>query len=279
MMGLLLRQRTALPGFGLTLGLAVSYLGLIVLVPLSSLVLKSASDGWRAFWEKVTDERVLASLRLTFQSSLIAAVINAAFGSLVAWVLVRYRFVGRRIIDSLIDIPFALPTAVSGIVLTTLYAENGWLGDPLERHGVHVVNTPTGIVLAMTFIGLPFVVRTLQPAIAEIDHEVEEAAAVLGAGRWATFRRVILPGLTPPLLTGFALSFARAIGEYGSVIFIAGNLPMKTEITPLLIVIKLEEYDYSGAAAVAVVMLAISFVLLLAINLLQRWSARRLGAL
>ncbi len=277
-MPLLLRQRSALPGFGLTLGLAVTYLGLIVLVPLSSLFLKSATAGWAQFWQTVTDERVLASLRLTFQSSLVAALANAVFGTLVAWVLVRYRFPARRFLDAIIDIPFALPTAVSGIALTALYAPNGWLGKPLAQWGLNVAFTPLGIIVAMTFIGLPFVVRTLQPAIEEIENETEEAATVLGASRLQTFRRVIFPSLLPPLLTGFALAFARALGEYGSVIFIAGNMPMISEITPLLIVIKLEQYDYAGAAGVAVVMLVISFALLVAINLLQRWSARRLGA-
>jgi sulfate/thiosulfate transport system permease protein len=271
-----LKHRRVLPGFGLTLGFTLLYLSLIVLIPLSTLALKTASMGWGPFWATVTSPRVLASYRLTFGASLVAATVNAVFGLIVAWVLVRYRFPGQRLVDALVDLPFALPTAVAGIALTSLYAPNGWLGRPLqEAFGVKVAFTPLGIVMALTFIGLPFVVRTLQPVIEDLDVEVEEASASLGAGRRQTFARVILPALLPAWITGFALAFARALGEYGSVVFIAGNMPMKTEITSLLIITKLEQYDYAGATAIAVVMLTASFLLLGAINRLQSWTSGR----
>jgi len=269
------RQRSVLPGFGLTLGYTVLYLSLIVLIPLSCLFLKSASLTWSQFCDEVFAPRVLASYRLSFGGAFLGAMINAIFGFLVAWVLVRYRFPGKRLVDALVDLPFALPTAVAGIALTTLYAPNGWFGQYLEPLGIKVAFTPLGVVVALTFIGLPFVVRTLQPVLEDLELEVEEAAASLGANRWQTFQRIILPAVTPALITGFALAFARAIGEYGSVIFIAGNMPMVSEITPLLIVTKLEQYDYAGATAIAAVMLLISFVLLLAINGLQSWGQRR----
>jgi sulfate/thiosulfate transport system permease protein len=272
----MVKHRRVLPGFGLTLGFTLLYLSLIVLIPLSTLALKTASMGWGPFWATVTSPRVVASYRLTFGASLVAAVINAVFGLIVAWVLVRYRFPGQRLVDALVDLPFALPTAVAGIALTMLYAPNGWLGRPLqEAFGTKVAFTPLGIVVALTFIGLPFVVRTLQPVIEDLDVEVEEAAASLGAGRRQTFARVIVPALLPAWITGFALAFARALGEYGSVVFIAGNMPMKTEITSLLIITKLEQYDYAGATAIAMVMLAASFLLLGAINRLQSWTSRR----
>jgi sulfate transport system permease protein len=264
-----------LPGFGLALGFTLLYLSLVVLVPLSTLFWKSASLGPADFWRAVSAPRVLASYKLTLGASLAAAAINAAFGLLVAWTLVRYRFPGRRVMDALVDLPFALPTAVAGITLTTLLAPNGWLGAPLARVGVTAAFTPLGVTLALTFIGLPFVVRTLQPVIETLDPEVEEAAESLGATRLQTIFRVVLPALIPAWLTGFALAFARALGEYGSVVFIAGNMPMKTEITPLLIVTKLEQYDYAGATAIASVTLAASFLMLFAINRLQSWSARR----
>ena len=272
------KRHSVLPGFGLTMGFTLTYLSLIVLIPLSTLVFKSATLGPAAFSAVVTSSRVVASYKLTFAASLAAAAINAIFGLVVAWVLARYRFPGRRLVDALVDLPFALPTAVAGIALTALYAENGWLGRPLAELGIKVAYTPLGITVALTFIGLPFVVRTLQPVIEDLDPEVEEAAASLGASRAQTFARVILPALLPAWLTGFALAFARAVGEYGSVIFIAGNMPMKTEITPLLIITKLEQYDYAGATAVAVVMLLVSFVLLLVINGLQAWQRRNAGA-
>lgn len=268
-------QPSVIPGFGITLGLSLFWLCLIVLVPLAGLFLKSATLGWDGFWNTVLTPRVLASLRLTFGASLIAASVNAVLGLLVAWVLVRYRFPGRRIVDALIDIPFALPTAIAGIALTTLWAENGWLGSLLAPYGIKVSFTPLGIVIALIFIGLPFVVRTVQPVLQDFDREVEEAAESLGATPWQVFSRVIWPSILPATLTGFALAFARALGEYGSVIFIAGNLPMISEITPLLIVIKLEEFAYGGAAAIAAVMLMASFLLLLLINVLQRWAERR----
>ena len=267
-------RHRVLPGFGLSLGFTVLYAAVIVAVPLSTLLLRSAALGPAGFWAAVTAPRVVASYRLTFGASLAAAVINAVFGIVVAWVLVRHRFPGRRLMDALVDLPFALPTAVAGITLTTLYAENGWLGRPLARAGIKVAFTPLGVVTALTFIGLPFVVRTVQPVLEGLDPEVEEAAASLGASRWQTFRRVVLPALLPAWVTGFTLAFARALGEYGSVVFIAGNMPMKTEIAPLLIVTKLEQYDYGGATAIAVVMLTASFLLLLAINRLQSWAAR-----
>jgi sulfate transport system permease protein len=277
-MKLALKRRTILPGFGLTLGFTVLYLGLIVLIPLLALVLKSTAMTWERFWETVSDPRLLAAYRLSFGASLAAATINLVFGLIVAWVLVRYRFPGRRLVDALIDLPFALPTAVAGIALTALYAGSGWIGRRLEPLGLEVAFTPLGVVVALTFIGLPFVVRTLQPVLEDLDPEIEEAAASLGATRAQAINRVILPELWPVLLTGFSLAFARALGEYGSIIFISGNMPMKTEIVPLLMVMKLEQFDYAGATAIAVVMLAASFVLLLTINLLQWWSGHRHSA-
>lgn len=272
-----LRKHSVLPGFGLTLGYTVTYLSLIVLIPLAALFLKSVSIGWEPFWNAVTSPRVIASYKLTFGTSLIAAGLNAFFGFIVAWTLVRYQFFGKRFIDAIVDLPFALPTAVSGIALTSIYSKNGWVGHWLDQIGIKTVYNPTGIVIALTFIGLPFVVRTLQPALSDLDKELEEAAASLGAKRWQTFWYVILPTVFPALLTGFAMAFARAVGEYGSVVFISGNMPMKTEITSLLITSKLEQYDMVGATAIAVVMLAISFLILLLINLLQWWSAKRKG--
>jgi sulfate/thiosulfate transport system permease protein len=269
------KAHTVLPGFNLALGFAVLYLSLIVLIPLSSLFFKTAELGFGGFWNVVTSDRVVASLRVTFVTSFIAAGINAIFGLIVAWVLVRYTFPGKRIIDALVDLPFALPTAVAGITLATIYAPNGWIGHYFAAHGIKIAYTPTGIVLALTFIGLPFVVRTVQPVLADVEAEVEEAAASLGAGRWDVFRRVIFPAVFPALLAGFAMALARAIGEYGSVIFIAGNMPYISEIAPLLIVSKLEQYDYAGATAIAIAMLLISFALLLIINGLQWWSLRK----
>ena len=268
-------MKRVLPGFGLSLGCTLVYLSLLVLLPLSGLAVKSSSLSFAQFWDIASGERALASYRVTFGASLLAASINAFFGLIVAWVLVRYRFPGKRLVDSLVDLPFALPTAVAGITLATLYAGNGWVGRHLEPLGVKVAFTPLGIVVALTFISLPFVVRTLQPVIEDIEPEVEEAAATLGASRWQTFWRVLLPGVFPALLTGFALAFSRAIGEYGSVIFIAGNMPLVSEITPLLIISKLEQYDVVGATALASVMLVISFVLLLGVNALQWWAANR----
>ena len=267
-------QNNVLPGFGPTLAYTLFYLSLIVLIPLSALVFKSAGMTWLDFWSTITAPRVLASYRVTFGMALLAALVNAIFGTLVAWVLARYHFFGRKVIDALVDLPFALPTAVAGITLATIYSGNGWIGRYLEPRGIKIANTPLGILVAMTFIGLPFVVRTVQPVVEEIDSALEEAAACLGANRWQTFRLVLLPLLLPSLLTGFALSFARAVGEYGSIIFIAGNMPMVSEITPLLIITKLEQYDYKGATALALVMLLVSFTLLFVINLLQRWSRR-----
>lgn len=264
-----------MPGFNLSLGFALLYLGLIVLIPLSAAFLKTFTMTWAAFWSAVTSERVLASYKLSFGASLIGAFLNVIFGGIVAWVLVRYRFPGKKIIDALVDLPFALPTAVAGIALTALYSPNGWLGRYLEPLGIKVAFTPLGIVVALTFIGLPFVVRTVQPVLEEAERELEEAAASLGASRLQTFLRVILPTILPALLTGFALAFARATGEYGSVIFIAGNMPMVSEITPLLIITKLEQYDIAGATAIAVVMLAVSFLMLLTINVLQAWTRKR----
>jgi sulfate transport system permease protein len=269
--------RRVLPGFRVTLGFTIFYLILIVLGPLVTIPIRGFSEGWAPFWTSVTDERVIAAFRVTLLSSFAAACVNGVFGALIAWVLVRYPFPARRVFDALIDLPFALPTAVAGITLTALYAPNGWLGEPLAALGVTVAFTPLGIVIALIFIGLPFVVRTLQPVIEGLDVEIEEAATSLGATRGQVIRRVILPYLFPAWLTGFALAFARAIGEYGSVVFIAGNIPMVSEITPLLIVTKLQQYDYAGATAVAFVLMTISFVLLLAINVLQGWSARRLA--
>ena len=266
--------RRVLPGFGLSMGVTLAYLSLIVLIPLAAVFIKSASLGWSEFWHVATTPRVMASYRLSFGASLLAAAINVVFGLMLAWSLVRYNFPGRRIIDALIDLPFALPTAVAGIALTALYAPNGWLGHYLELIGIKVAFTPLGVLVALVFIGVPFVVRTVQPVLEDLDIEFEEAAASLGATRLQTIRRVVLPALGPALLTGFALAFARAVGEYGSVIFIAGNLPMISEITPLIIITKLEQYDYAGATAVAAVMLIVSFVLLLIINALQAWTAR-----
>ena len=268
------RKHGVLPGFGLALGFTLFYLTLVVLVPLSTLFWKSAGLGWAGVWGAVSSPRVVASYKLTFGASLVAACVNGVFGLVVTWVLVRYRFPGRRLMDALVDLPFALPTAVAGITLTTLYAPNGWLGAPLAALGIKAAFTPLGITLAMTFIGLPFVVRTLQPVLEDLDPEVEEAAASLGADRTQTLWRVVLPALFPAWITGFALAFARALGEYGSVVFIAGNMPMKTEVTPLLIITKLEQYDYAGATAIAAVTLVASFLLLLAINRLQSWTAR-----
>jgi sulfate transport system permease protein len=269
-----LKQRSVLPGFGLTMGFTLMYLSLIVLIPLGALLLKSSSITWHDFYRAVTDPQVVASYKLSFGASLVAALINAVFGFLVAWVLVRYSFPGKRFLDAIVDLPFALPTAVSGIVLTSLYSSNGWIGRWLSPLGIEVAYTRLGVVVALTFIGLPFVVRTLQPALEDLDPEIEEAAASLGAGRLAAFRRVILPAVLPALLAGFALSFARGLGEYGSVVFIAGNKAMETEITPFLIVTKLDNLDYAAATAIGVVMLAASFVLLLLINVLQWWSRR-----
>jgi sulfate transport system permease protein len=274
-MRLSLRDHSVLPGFGLAMGFTLLYLGLIVLLPLSAAFIKTTALTWAQFWDTVTEPRVLASYRVSFGASLAAACVNAVFGLLVAWVLVRYRFPGKRVVDALVDLPFALPTAVAGIALTALYATNGWVGRLFEPLGVKIAFTPLGVFVALTFIGLPFVVRTVQPVLEDIEPELEEAAATLGASRLQTFVRVLFPTVLPALLTGFALAFARAVGEYGSVIFIAGNMPMISEITPLLIITKLEQYDYAGATALAVVMLTVSFVLLLLINLLQWWSRRR----
>lgn len=270
-----LKEHSILPGFGLALGFTIMYMGFLVLIPLSTIFLKTAELGWGQFWELATQPRLVASYKLSFGASLIAASINAVFGMLVAWVLVRYNFPGKRIIDGLIDLPFALPTAVAGIALTTLYAKNGWLGQPLGLWGIKAAFTPFGIVIALTFIGLPFVVRMVQPVLETLDKEVEEAAVSLGAGRFDTFVKVIFPEIMPALLSGFALSFSRALGEYGSVVFISGNMPMRTEITPLLIMTKLEQYDYVGANAIAAVMLLVSFLLLFLINVLQWWSSTR----
>lgn len=270
-------RRSVIPGLGLTLGLTVTYLTLVVLIPLAALILRPWELGLSGFIDAVTAPRVLAALRLSFGTAFLAAVVNAVFGLAVAWMLVRYDFPLKRAVDAMVDLPFALPTAVAGIALTALYAPNGWIGRMLEPLGLKVAFTPLGVVVALTFIGLPFVVRTVQPVLEDLDRELEEAAASLGASRWETFRRVILPVITPALLTGFALAFARAVGEYGSVIFIAGNMPMVSEIAPLLIVIELEEYDYAGAAAIGTTMLLAAFVLLLIINLLQRWTRRWAG--
>ncbi len=264
-----------MPGFNLSLGFTLLYLGLIVLIPLSAVFLKTFAMTWDAFWHAISSPRVVASYKLSFGTSLIGAVLNVMFGGIVAWVLVRYRFPGKKIIDALVDLPFALPTAVAGIALTALYSPNGWIGRYLEPLGIKVAFTPLGVLVALTFIGLPFVVRTVQPVLEEAERELEEAAASLGANRLQTFVKVIFPTVLPALLTGFALAFARATGEYGSVIFIAGNMPMVSEITPLFIVTKLEQYDYAGATAIAVVMLLVSFVLLLTINLLQAWTRKR----
>ncbi len=268
-----LKKRSNLPGFGLALGYTVLYLSLIVLIPLAATFLKASALTWSQFWHIAASPRALASYRLTFGASLIGASINLIFGVLVAWVLVRYSFRGKGLLDTLVDLPFALPTSVAGIALTTIYSPNGWLGRPLSYLGIRSAYSPLGVAIALTFIGLPFVVRSVQPVLEDIDREIEEAAASLGANRWQTFSRVVLPTIVPAALAGFAMAFARAIGEYGSVVFISGNMPMRTEITPLLIVTKLDQYDYAGATAIAVVMLVISLVLLLPINLLQKWSS------
>ncbi|MFG6447843.1 sulfate ABC transporter permease subunit CysT [Roseateles sp. BYS180W] len=271
------KRRRVLPGLGPTLGYTLFYLSVLVLIPLAAVFLKSAGHGWESFWEAATAPRVLASYRLSFGAALLAAGINVVFGFILAWCLVRYNFPGKKLVDALIDLPFALPTAVAGIALTALYAPNGWMGQWLEPLGIKVAFTPLGVLVALIFIGLPFIVRTVQPVLQDLDTELEEAAASLGAHRWQAFRLVLLPMLAPALLTGFALAFARAVGEYGSVIFIAGNMPMVSEITPLMIISKLEQYDYVGATAIATVMLVFSFTLLLGINALQAWSARRNG--
>jgi len=276
-MGVLRSRRSVLPGFGLTLGLTLTYLCLLVLIPLAGLFFKSASLGASEFFAAVLSPRALAAYRLSFGASFAAAAVNAVFGLIVAWVLVRYAFPGRRLVDALVDLPFALPTAVAGITLTTLLAKNGWIGRLLEPLDISVAYTPLGVTVALTFIGLPFVVRTVQPVLADLEPELEEAAASLGAGRASTFVRVLFPTLWPALATGFALAFARSVGEYGSVVFISGNLPMRTEIAPLLIVTELEQYNYAAATAIAAVLLVISFALLLAINALQRWGQRRLA--
>jgi sulfate transport system permease protein len=271
------KRPSVIPGFGLTLGFTIAYLTLIILIPLAGVAWRTSELGWADFWAIATDERTLKALEISFGGSLIAAVVNVVFGVLVAWVLVRYSFPGRRIVDAAVDLPFALPTAVAGIALAAIYAPNGWVGQLLAPLGIKVAFTPLGITIALIFIGLPFVVRTVQPVMEEIDKEVEEVAATLGASRFQTITRVILPGLGPAILTGLALAFARAVGEYGSVIFIAGNIPYVSEIAPLLIVIRLEEFDYAGATAIAAVMLVLSFLMLFAINLIQAWSRRRFG--
>jgi sulfate transport system permease protein len=269
------RRHGVLPGFGLTLGFTLTYLSALVLIPLAALALKSSRLGWSQFWSIVTEPRVVASYRVSLGTAFVAGLVNVFFGFLVAWVLVRYRFPGRRMIDAIVDLPFALPTAVSGIALTTLYSDNGFFGGALSKMGIDVAYTPIGITLALAFVGFPFVVRTVQPTLEDIEPELEEAATSLGATRWQIFRRVILPSVTPALITGFAMAFARGIGEYGSVVFIAGNQPMKTEITPLVILVKLEQYDYAGATAVAMAMLVMSFAMILVINLIQLWSHKR----
>jgi sulfate/thiosulfate transport system permease protein len=270
-------KQSVIPGFGVTLGFTLAYLGLIVLIPLSAVIWKTTDLTWLQFWETISEPRVVASLKLSFGASLIAATVNAIFGMVLAWALVRYTFPGKKIVDTLVDLPFALPTAVAGIALTAIYAKNGWLGQYLEPLGLKVAFTPVGIMVALIFIGLPFVVRTVQPVLEDLDKEIEEAAASLGANRAQAIFKVVLPIIFPALLTGFALAFARAVGEYGSVIFIAGNLPMVSEIAPLMIITKLEQYDYSGATSIAVVMLILSFILLLVINSLQAWTAKRTG--
>jgi sulfate transport system permease protein len=272
-----LKKNNIFPGFSLSLGYTLVYLSLIVLIPLSAVIIKASSLGFEGFWAVVTQDRVVASYKLSFGLALLAGVINAFFGLLLAWVLIRYDFLGKRLIDALVDLPFALPTAVTGIALTALYAKNGWVGQYLEPLGIQVAFKPLGILIALVFIGVPFVVRTVQPILEDLEIELEEAAASLGASRWQTFRFVIFPILLPAILTGFALAFARAVGEYGSVIFIAGNIPMVSEITPLMIITKLEQYDYAGATAIAVVMLVISLAVLLTINGLQAWTAQRTG--
>ncbi|MFV5489953.1 sulfate ABC transporter permease subunit CysT [Acinetobacter sp. ASP199] len=271
------QRSRVLPGFGLSLGFTLAYLSLIVLIPLSAVFIKSLGIGWDGLWEILSSERILKSLQLSFSAAIIAALINVVFGLLLAWCLVRYSFPGKRIIDALVDLPFALPTAVAGIALTSLYAPTGWIGQYLEPLGVQVAYTPIGITLALIFIGIPFVVRTVQPVLSDLETELEEAASALGANRFQIVTKIIFPILLPALITGFALAFARGVGEYGSVIFIAGNQPFKTEIAPLMIISRLEEYDYAGATTIAVVMLLISFVMLFLINLLQAWASRRTG--
>jgi sulfate transport system permease protein len=268
------RRSSVIPGFGVALGVTVTWLSLIVLIPLAALFLRAGTLGPAGLWQVATEPRVLAALKLSFGAALIASAVNLVMGTAVAWTLVRYRFPMKRVLDAVVDLPFALPTAVAGIALTSLYAGNGWIGRYLEPFGIQVAFSPLGIVVALTFVGLPFIVRTVQPVLQDLEHEVEEAAATLGATRLQTFRRVILPAIMPALLTGFALAFARSVGEYGSVIFIAGNLPYVSEIAPLLIIIRLEEFDYAGATAVGSIMLLLSFLILLAINLLQAWSRR-----
>jgi sulfate transport system permease protein len=272
-----IRQQSIVPGFGLSLGVMLSYLGLIVIIPLCVLLLKASDAGWAKIWAELSSARTLAAFRVTFGIAFLAAAFNAVFGFIVAWVLVRYEFFGRRLIDAMIDLPFALPTAVAGISLTQIYAENGWLGSALAAAGIKVAFTPLGILVALAFVGLPFVVRTVQPVLQDFDRETEEAGALLGASRWNILRRVVFPPLVPAVMTGFTLAFARGIGEYGSVIFIAGNMPGYSEIVPLLIVIKLEQFDYPGATVIAGLMLVASFLLLLAINLLQAWTRRQQG--
>ncbi|WP_060464848.1 sulfate ABC transporter permease subunit CysT [Acinetobacter sp. LMB-5] len=271
------QRSRVLPGFGLSLGFTLAYVSFIVLIPLAAVFIKSFGIGWDGLWEILTSERILKSLQLSFSSALIAAFINIVFGLLLAWCLVRYNFPGKRLVDALVDLPFALPTAVAGIALTSLYAPTGWLGQYLEPLGIQVAYTPIGITLALVFIGIPFIVRTVQPVLSDIETELEEAASALGANRWQTITKIILPILLPALFTGFALAFARGVGEYGSVIFIAGNQPFKTEIAPLMIISRLEEYDYAGATTIAAVMLVLSFIILFVINLLQAWANRRTG--
>jgi sulfate transport system permease protein len=272
-----IRQRSIVPGFGLSLGVMLSYLGLIVIIPLCVLLLKASDAGWAKIWTELSSLRTLAAFRVSFGVAFLAAAFNAVFGFIVAWVLVRYEFLGRRLIDAMIDLPFALPTAVAGISLTQIYAANGWLGSALAAAGIKVAFTPLGILVALAFVGLPFVVRTVQPVLQDLDRETEEAGALLGASRWNILRRVVFPPLVPAVMTGFTLAFARGVGEYGSVIFIAGNMPGYSEIVPLLIVIKLEQFDYAGATVIASLMLVASFILLLAINLLQAWTRRQQG--
>ncbi|MDC5520469.1 sulfate ABC transporter permease subunit CysT [Acinetobacter baumannii] len=271
------QRSRVLPGFGLSLGFTLAYVSFIVLIPLAAVFIKSFGIGWEGLWEILTSERILKSLQLSFSSALIAAFINVVFGLLLAWCLVRYNFPGKRLVDALVDLPFALPTAVAGIALTSLYAPTGWIGQYLEPLGIQVAYTPIGITLALVFIGIPFIVRTVQPVLSDIETELEEAASALGANRWQTITKIILPILLPALFTGFALAFARGVGEYGSVIFIAGNQPFKTEIAPLMIISRLEEYDYAGATTIAAVMLVLSFIILFVINLLQAWANRRTG--
>ncbi len=272
------RSRNVIPGFGLTMGYTIVYLSLIALIPLSTIFLKTSGMGWHRFWTVIVSPRVVAAYELSIGASLAGAIINSTFGFMVAWTLVRYRFPAKSIVDSLVDLPFALPTSVAGITLTAIYAENGWIGRLLKPLGMKVAFTPLGVIVALTFIGLPFVVRTVQPVLQDLERELEEAAATLGASRLQTFRRVIAPALMPAVITGFALAFARALGEYGSVVFISGNMPMRTEVLPLLIMAKLEQFDYQGATAIALVMLVVSFAMLFLINLLQRWSAVRHAA-